>query len=74
MRCKAIDGIADPIQTYFWSLSDGGGAILQFDPRWLTRLSDEPEKIETLYKAVSLIDVIMLRVLQGSGSLAYKDN
>ena len=74
LQCKARDGTLNPMQIYFWSTTEAGGGILQLDPRWLTRLNDEPEKIEALYKGAPLIDEVMLKILEGPQLQAYKDN
>jgi len=74
LRCKATDGTLNPMQIYFWSASEDGGGTLQMDPRWLTRLNDEPEKIEMLEEGAPLIDKLMSGVLEGPELQAYKDN
>ncbi|KAK5952058.1 hypothetical protein OHC33_006945 [Knufia fluminis] len=74
LRCKATDGILSPMQIYFWSSTEGGGGSLQLDPRWLTRVNDEPEKIQTLEEAAPLIDRLLAGVLEGAQLQAYKDN
>ncbi|KAK5092687.1 hypothetical protein LTR70_006757 [Exophiala xenobiotica] len=74
LRCKARDGTLGPMQIYFWSSSDEAGPTLQLDPRWLTKLNDDPEKIEMLEEGAPLIDELMSRVLDRPQLQAYKDN
>jgi len=73
LRSKARDGTLNPMQIYFWSSSDEGKS-LQLDPRWLTKLNDDPEKIEMLEEGAPLIDELMSRVLRGPQLRAYRDN
>lgn len=73
LRCKARDGTLSAMQICFWSPA-GTEGTLQLDPRWLTRVHDEPEKTRLLEEAAPLIDDLMSRVLQGSQLRAYKDN
>lgn len=75
LRCKPSDGTLNPIQIYFCVADKQSKAMdLQLDPRWLTKLSEEPEKVAAMEAAVPMIDRVMYDVLQGKEAQDYKDN
>lgn len=75
LRCKPTDGTLNPIQIYF-RVTDQRSELadLQLDPRWLTKLSEEPAKVAAMEAAAPMIDRLMLDVLQGREAQDYKDN
>lgn len=75
LRCKPSNGTLNPIQIYFCVPHGDGNAVdLQLDPRWLTRLSEEPEKVAAMEAAMPMIDRVMCEVLKGREAQNYKDN
>lgn len=75
LRCKPSDGTLNPIQIYFCvNDKQNGMKDLQLDPRWLTKLSEEPEKVVVMEAAAPMIDCLMESVLQGKEAQDYKDN
>lgn len=75
LRCKPSDGTLNPIQIYFYVNDQKSNAVdLQLDPRWFTKLSEEPERLAAMEAAAPLIDELMGNVLRGREGQDYKHN